>query len=135
MSGEIKIYHVDTDATSMNGTQTWEIKATSREQARELFLVGECEFVAEELEVVSSSDTTIDDFYEVDGSEVVVGDGKGTNELICDFPMFGGPSIPTELAKTIYKEYSKKYGTSQSLERLKQRGGFGWAEVSTIFKK
>ena len=52
-----------------------------------------------------------------------------------DFPMLDGPNIPLELAEQIYKKYSKKYGTDQSLERIKERGGFGWSEVPILFKK
>ena len=37
--------------------------------------------------------------------------------------------IPWWLAEEVYKRYSSKYGTSQSLERLGERGGFGREEV------
>ena len=45
------------------------------------------------------------------------------------FPMQNGPSIPWSLAELLYVGYSAQYGTDQSLERLAQRGGFGWAEI------
>jgi len=51
------------------------------------------------------------------------------------FPMQGGPSIPWSLAKAIYAGYSSKYGEGQSLERLAERGGFGWAEVEIFYKE
>ena len=51
------------------------------------------------------------------------------------FPMQKGPPIPWETAKVIYRAYSRLYGTQQSLERLGERGGFGWAEVPVIFKE
>lgn len=38
-------------------------------------------------------------------------------------------SIPWWLAELAYKEYSRRYGTEQSLERLAERGGFGHAEL------
>jgi hypothetical protein len=49
------------------------------------------------------------------------------------FPMLNGePAIPYYLARIVYEAY----GTSgQSLERIKERGGFGWAEVSHLFKE
>lgn len=49
------------------------------------------------------------------------------------FPMSGGPPIPWSTAEIIYRAYSRLYGTSQSLERLAERGGFGWSEVQLIF--
>lgn len=45
------------------------------------------------------------------------------------FPMQGGPDIPWWLAEVIYAGYSTAHGTGQSLERLAERGGFGWSEV------
>jgi hypothetical protein len=44
-----------------------------------------------------------------------------------------GPAIPWATAEVIYQAYSALYGTSQSLERLHERGGFGWREVEVIF--
>ena len=38
-------------------------------------------------------------------------------------------SIPWWLAEEAYKLYSKRFGTSQSLERLAERGGWGRAEL------
>lgn len=49
------------------------------------------------------------------------------------FPMQRGPAIPWSMAETIYAAYSALYGTTQSLERLSQRGGFSWREVEVIF--
>jgi hypothetical protein len=43
--------------------------------------------------------------------------------------------IPWRLAEVIYAGYSAEYGTRQSLERLAERGGFGWAEVGVIYKE
>lgn len=50
------------------------------------------------------------------------------------FPMERGPSIPWKLAEAIYAGYAAQYGTSQSLDRLAERGGFGWPEVEIIYK-
>lgn len=43
-------------------------------------------------------------------------------------------TIPWWLAEEAYKEYSKHYGTSQSLERLAERGGFGRQELINLLK-
>lgn len=54
------------------------------------------------------------------------------NKLSRRFPIQDGPDIDWITAEKIYKMYSTLYGTSQSLERLAERGGFGWAEVKYI---
>ena len=51
------------------------------------------------------------------------------------FPMQNGPSIPWWLAEVIYAGYSAWYGTNQSLERMAERHGFGWAEVEILWDK
>ena len=48
------------------------------------------------------------------------------------FPMQDGPDIDWATAEKIYKMYIFLYGNSQTLERLAERGGFGWAEVKYI---
>lgn len=40
-----------------------------------------------------------------------------------------GGQIPWGLAEVAYRNYVKHYGSSQSLERLAERGGFGWSEL------
>lgn len=45
------------------------------------------------------------------------------------FPMLDGPPIPWALAEVLYAGYSARYGTGQSLERIAERGGFGWSEI------
>ncbi len=44
-------------------------------------------------------------------------------------------TIPWWLAEEAYKEYSKRYGTSQSLKRLAERGGFGRIELLKFIRK
>ncbi len=44
-------------------------------------------------------------------------------------------TIPWWLAEEAYAEYSKRYGTSQSLERLNDRGGFGRSEFLTLLRR
>ena len=56
------------------------------------------------------------------------------NEGEREFPMQDGPPIPWKLAEEIYQIYSSLYGTDQTLERLAERGGFGWEEVAIIGK-
>ncbi len=41
-------------------------------------------------------------------------------------------SIPWALAERAYEAYSKKYGTSQSLERIAVRGGFYLSELDEL---
>lgn len=48
------------------------------------------------------------------------------------FPMQDGPDIDWATAEKIYEIYSFLYGKSQTLERLAERGGFGWAEIEYI---
>ena len=47
----------------------------------------------------------------------------------------GPRSIPWEVAEIAYGAYSKLYGSSQSLERLAERGGFGWCEMDSLYPK
>jgi hypothetical protein len=49
------------------------------------------------------------------------------------FAMQHGPYIPWPLAEVIYEAYAAQYGTSQSIERMHDRGGFSWREVEVIF--
>jgi hypothetical protein len=37
--------------------------------------------------------------------------------------------IPWGLAEIAYAEYVRRHGSSQTLERLAERGGFGWSEL------
>jgi hypothetical protein len=48
------------------------------------------------------------------------------------FPMQNGPGIPWSTAEAIYKAYREVFGTSQTLEGIAGRGGFGWSEVEAI---
>lgn len=40
--------------------------------------------------------------------------------------------IPWVVAEKAYAEYVKQHGTRQSMERLAQRGGFGWGEMDRL---
>ena len=40
------------------------------------------------------------------------------------FPVVSGGTIPWEIAEAAYIEYARKYGKSQTLERMAERGGF-----------
>ncbi len=46
-----------------------------------------------------------------------------------------GSTIPWWLAEIAYEYYSSRYGTSQSLERLAERGGFGRAELLNLLRR
>ncbi len=48
-------------------------------------------------------------------------DGRAKELLPC--------TVPWWLAEIAYEEYSRRYGTSQSLEQLAERGGFGRWEL------
>lgn len=44
----------------------------------------------------------------------------------------GSFEVPWELAELAYREYARKYGTQQSMERLKERHGFGIHEFASL---
>lgn len=44
----------------------------------------------------------------------------------------GSAEVPLHIAEEAYKEYAARYGTSQSLERLGERGGFGIFELAEL---
>lgn len=46
------------------------------------------------------------------------------------FPMLDGPPIPWKLARAIHAHL---YRHDQSLERMAERGGFGWREVAFMW--
>lgn len=45
------------------------------------------------------------------------------------YPIQDGENIPEWLAKLVYQGYVNAYGNIQSYERIRERGGFGKAEV------
>lgn len=60
------------------------------------------------------------------------------------FPIQGGhvgrqafqrTHIPWWLARVAYKEYSSRFGTDQSLERLAECGGFGRGELLILLRR
>lgn len=48
-------------------------------------------------------------------------------------PMQDGPPIDWATAEKVYAAYAMLYGGSQSIERIAERGGFGWSEVAGMF--
>lgn len=44
-------------------------------------------------------------------------------------------SVPWSVAEEAYKVYSEWFGTSQSLERLAERGGFSWHELVRLLQR
>jgi hypothetical protein len=58
--------------------------------------------------------------------------GKWNVETVkCQKPSEPG-RIPKILAEQAYKEYAAQYGTSQSFDRLHERGGFGADELAIL---
>ena len=56
-----------------------------------------------------------------------------TNERV--FPMQSGPDVPWSVAEVIYAAYAEVYPSSarqQSIERMAERGGFGWGEAAYL---
>lgn len=49
------------------------------------------------------------------------------------FPMLDGPPIPWSFAEVLYVGYIAKHGHGQDMERIAQRGGFGYAEVPEFY--
>ena len=48
-------------------------------------------------------------------------------------PRNRGPrSVPWGVAERAYQEYARRYGRSQSLERLAERGGFSEGELDAL---
>lgn len=67
--------------------------------------------------------------FPIQGAKVTTRDDQGV-------PTKPGPStIPWWLAEIAYECYSGSYGTSQSLERLAERGGFGRDELVNLIRK
>jgi hypothetical protein len=46
-----------------------------------------------------------------------------------------GINIPERIQKLVYKMYVKEYGNKQSLERIRDRGGFGIQEIIDFLDK
>ena len=51
------------------------------------------------------------------------------------FPIQDGENIPEWLAEIVYRAYTHKYGDEQSYERMRERGGFGKAEVMWLLSR
>ena len=45
------------------------------------------------------------------------------------YPIQGSEEIPEWLAEIVYQGYINRYGSEQSYERIRERGGFGQVEV------
>ncbi len=58
---------------------------------------------------------------------------SASGEIVARRPRRPAGKIPWRLAVCAYNEYSRLYGTQQSLERLAERGGFGWTEFGELF--
>lgn len=40
--------------------------------------------------------------------------------------------LPREVAEVVYEEYARLHGRDQSIERIAERGGFGWLEIAAF---
>lgn len=49
--------------------------------------------------------------------------------------MLDGPPIPRSFAEEIYKVYTEFCSSKQSLERIEERGGFGYQEILALMKR
>jgi hypothetical protein len=66
----------------------------------------------------------------------VLNAAPSAGDALREFPMLDGPSIPWSVAETVYERYKSRGGViEQSLERIAQRGGFGWGEVADMWKR
>jgi len=59
----------------------------------------------------------------------IQGEDRDLNGNELRYPYLPACMIPRWLAEEAYKEYSRRYGTAQSLDRLGERGGFGRWEL------
>lgn len=62
----------------------------------------------------------------------VNGEWRSHGKPIKTFPLQVQKDVPLVVAEEAYKEYSKRYGTEQTLKRLGERGGFGGAEIAIL---
>lgn len=49
------------------------------------------------------------------------------------FPIMDAPNVPWRFAEKAYETYRAKFGNDQSLERIAERGGFGWNEYACLY--
>ena len=62
----------------------------------------------------------------------VNGEWRDNGKPTKTFPLQKDKDLPWVIAEEAYKEYKKRYGSQQSLERLAERGGFGQAEIAIL---
>jgi len=60
---------------------------------------------------------------------------RKTRELLRPIGHYESCVIPWWLAEEAYERYSELYGSSQSLERLAERGGFGREELLWLLRR
>lgn len=61
------------------------------------------------------------------------GDKSDKMEITGVIPKRPAGQIPWRLAEIAYRAYRRRYGNDQTIERMAQRGGFGWAEWAALF--
>jgi hypothetical protein len=62
-------------------------------------------------------------------------DKKPDGGAVVQVHRYGSCSIPWWLAEIAYEYYSERFGTSQTLERLAERGGFGRQELLMLLRR
>jgi SMC interacting uncharacterized protein involved in chromosome segregation len=65
-----------------------------------------------------------------EAAESALSEMRGRVERQC--PVIKGGFIPWSVAELVYIEYAQKHGSSQSLERIAERGGFGYEELDSL---
>ena len=60
---------------------------------------------------------------------------KKTKDYLRPIKHYQSSTIPWWLAEEAYEYYSELYGSSQSLERLAERGGFGREELIWLLRR
>ncbi len=68
-------------------------------------------------------------------SKLIIDQESTIEKLSRRFPMLDGPDIDWATAEKIYVLYSALYDNEQTLEKIAERGGFAWREVSYMAKK
>ena len=66
MATGMLLWRIDREVTGFNGTQSFGVKAKTKDEAFEIFKSGIDEFIEEEVDIVNLSDITLDEIYECD---------------------------------------------------------------------
>lgn len=109
----MSFFHVDVDAETCNGSQTWEIEAESAEKALSIFNSGGGDIIGEEIEVTRISKPDLSDFYKVDQSHLQNFEGNCTQPTTTNTSEVG--ELPTTRNKSSLSQIANK------LKRLRRQ--------------